>query len=153
MTAQDPKFTWEDIIVDNVTPDEAAAWSVDWAWFLSGQFYPVFLSRFGNWFLRRPDGSTQFFEINEGTIVTIAATPEEFQACVNTVEWQERYLYSALVMKYRRQGVVARGRDGIAFVPHPSFVASIDACKVMVMSMNVLQSLSGQSMRQMRVGS
>jgi hypothetical protein len=152
MTAEDLRFTWEDIIVDNVTPDEATAWAADWDWFLTGQFYPVFLSRFGNWFLRRPDGSTEFFEINEVTIETIAQTPEEFQACVNKLEWQEQYLYSALVMQYRRQGVVALGRDGIAFVPHPSFVESLDACKVMVMSMNVLQSISGQLMRQMRGG-
>jgi hypothetical protein len=148
MAAEDLKFTWEDIIVENVTPDEAAAWTSDWNWFLSGEFYPVFLSRFGNWFLRRPDGSTEFFEINEGTIETIADTPEEFQASVNTLEWQERYLYSALVMQYRRQGIVARGRDGIAFVPHPSFVESLDECKVMI----VLQSISGQLMRQFRAG-
>ncbi len=53
----DIKLTWDDLIVDNFTPDEAAAWLGDWDWLGIGRMAPIFLSRFGNWFFHRPDGS------------------------------------------------------------------------------------------------
>jgi hypothetical protein len=110
MQGEPLNLTWEDLILDNVTAGEATAWLSEWKWLLSGQLYPVFLSRFGNWFLRRPDGSTDLLDVHDGTIERIASSPEEFAAAVNTLEWQEHYLYSALVLQYRRQGVVARPR-------------------------------------------
>ncbi len=145
MQPDDIKLTWEDLILDNVTSDEAAAWLGNWDWLVSGRLSPVFLSRFGNWFLRRPDGSTDLLDVIDGTIETIAATPEVFVAAVNTLDWQEQYLYSALVLKYRRQGIVAHGRDAIAFAPHPSLARSLDDCQVMVMTMNLWQSICGQT--------
>jgi hypothetical protein len=147
MQPADIKLTWEDLILDNVTQDEAASWLANWDWLVSGQLYPVFLSRFGNWFLRRPDGSTQLLDVLNGTIETIATTPDEFEAAVNTQDWQEKFLFSALVLKYRREGIVARGRDAIAFVPHPRFASSLDVCKVMVVTMNVWQSICSQTLR------
>jgi hypothetical protein len=138
------KLTWEDLILDNVTGDEAAAWLLNWDWLVSGDVCPIFLSRFGNWFLRRLDGSTDLLDVIDGKVETISTTPEGFVSAVNTQDWQEQYLYSALVMKYRREGIVARGRDAIAFVPHPAFVESLGKCKVMVVTMNVWQSICGQ---------
>ena len=90
------KLTWEDLVLDEVTADEAAAWLPQWKWLVSGQVYPVFLSRFGNWFLRRPDGSTDLLDVHDGVVEPIAASPEAFDAAVNTPQWQEQYLYSAL---------------------------------------------------------
>ena len=147
MQGDEPKFTWEDLIVDNVTPEEASAWLAPWDWLVSGRVYPVFLSRFGNWFLRRPDGATDLLDVHEGIIERVAPTPEAFDAAVNTLDWQEQFLYSALVMRYRRQGVVARDRDAIAFAPHPALVQSIDACRPMLIHMNAWQAICGQTLR------
>lgn len=146
----DIKLTWADLIIDNVMPDEAAAWLADWQWLGLGRIAPVFLSRFGNWFFRRPDGSVHMLEVTEASIEQVATDFAQFQAVVNTQEWQEQYLYSALVLDYRRQGVTALGRQVIGFAPHPALVPSIQSCKVMVFDMLVWQSISGQTMRQVR---
>lgn len=149
MQADPIRLTWEDLILDNVTAEEASAWLSEWKWLLSGQIYPVFLSRFGNWFLRRPNGSTDLLDVQDGTVERIASSPEEFEAAVNTQEWQESHLYSALVLQYRRDGIVARDRDAIAFAPHPAIMNSIDNCQIMVMHMAVWQSICGQTLRQL----
>ena len=146
----DIKLTWEDLIVDRVTEAEAAAWLADWQWLGLGRIAPVFLSRFGNWFFLRPDGAVHMLHVCEAVVELVAPDFDKFQALVNTQEGQEKCLYSALVLQFRRQGIVARGRDAIGFAPHPAFVSSLDACKVMVLTMNVWQAICGQAMRQIR---
>ncbi len=69
----DIKLTWDDLIVDNVTPDEAAAWLGDWDWLGIGRMAPIFLSRFGNWFFYRPDGSIHMLEVSEAVIEQVCA--------------------------------------------------------------------------------
>lgn len=146
----DIKLTWEDLIVDRVTVDEAAAWMAEWRWLGLGRIAPIFLSRFGNWFFHRPDGSVHMLEVTEASVERVAPDSAHFQSAVNTREWQEQYLYSALVLRFRRQGVVALGRQAIGFAPHPVFVDSLDQCKPMVLDMAVWQSICGQTMRQVR---
>jgi hypothetical protein len=111
---------------------------------------PIFLSRFGNWFFRSQDDSIELFDVVDVRIERIANDFTQFQRLVNNREWQEQYLYSALLLKYRREGIVTRGRDAVGFAPHPALVESLDECQVMVMSMNVLQSVYGQTMRMTR---
>jgi hypothetical protein len=146
----DIKLTWDDLIVDNVTPDEAAAWLGDWDWLGIGRMAPIFLSRFGNWFFHRPDGSIHMLEVSEAVIEQVAPDFGQFQAAVNTQAWQEQYLYSALVLRYRRQGVIASGRQAIGLAPHPALVPSISSCKPMVLDMVVWQSICAQTLRQVR---
>jgi hypothetical protein len=146
----DIKLSWDDLIVDNVTPDEAAAWLGDWDWLGLSRIAPIFLSRFGNWFFHRPDGSIHMLEVTEATVEPVAPDFDEFRAAVNAQAWQEQYLYSALVLRYRREGVVAADRQVIGFAPHPALVRSLDACKPIVLDMVVWQSICGQTMRQVR---
>jgi hypothetical protein len=146
----DIKLTWDDLIVDQVTPDEAAAWLAEWEWLGLGRIAPIFLSRFGNWFFHRLDGSVHMLEIAEASVEQVAPDFARFQVAVNTLEWQEQYLYSALVLRYRREGIVALGRQVIGFAPHPAFVVSLDKCKPMVFDMIVWQSICSQIMRQAR---
>jgi hypothetical protein len=51
---------------------------------VDGTVSPVFISKFGDWFLRRPDGRTDELSVIEGTYSPVAATPEEFSSLVNT---------------------------------------------------------------------
>ena len=143
----DITLTWDDLVVDRVTPDEAAAWLAEWEWLGLGRVAPIFLSRFGNWFFLRPDGSVHMLEVTEASVEQVAPDFNRFQAAVNTPEWQEQYLYSALVLRYRRQGVVASGRQAIGFAPHPALVDSLDRCKPIVLDMIVWQSICSQTMR------
>lgn len=148
--ADDVKLAWDDLIVDHITPDETAAWLAEWQWLGLGRIAPIFLSRFGNWFFRRPDGSVHMLEIAEGSVDQMAPDFGEFQAAVNRQDWQEQYLYSALVLRYRRRGIVASGRQVIGFAPHPAFVDSLDKCTPMLFDMIVWQSICGQTLRQAR---
>src|SRR4051812_41541756 len=89
-------------------------------------------------------------EVNEAAIERVAPDFATFRVAVNSQEWQEQYLYSALVLKNRRQGVVAVGRQAIGLAPHPALADSLDQCKAMVLDMVVWQSICGQTMRQVR---
>jgi hypothetical protein len=144
------KLTWGDLIVDQVTPEESASWLVDWQWLGLGRIAPIFLSRFGNWFFHRPDGSVHMLEVTEAAVEQVAPDFASFQAAVNRREWQEQFFYSALVLKYRRQGIVALERQAIGLAPHPVLVDSIDKCKAMVLDMVIWQSICGQTMSQVR---
>jgi len=152
MPTQPPefKFTWDDLIVSNVTPDEAAAWLSSWQWLGLGRIAPIFLSRFGNWFFHRTDGSIHMLEVTEADVKQVAPNFAAFQAAVNTQEFQEQYLYSALAMRFRRQGVIATGRQAIGFAPHPALADSLDNCRPMVLDMQVWQTICGQTMQQVR---
>lgn len=146
----DIKLTWDDLIVDHITADEATAWLGDWDWLGLGRIAPIFLSRFGNWFFHRPDGTIHMLEVTGAAVEQLALNFDEFRAVVNTQAWQEQYLYSALVLRYRREGVIAMDRQAIGFVPHPALVPSLDACKPMVLDMIEWQSICGQTMRQVQ---
>jgi hypothetical protein len=150
MLPNEIKLTWQDLIVDNVSADEAARWLADWEWLGVGKIAPIFLSRFGNWFFQRPDGSVHMLGITDATVEQVAPDFSQFQAAVNTQEWQEKYLCSALVVAYRRDGIVALDRQVIGFVPHPVHVESLRTCKPMVFDMPVWQSICGQTLRQVR---
>jgi hypothetical protein len=149
----DINLTWGDLIVDHVTPEEAAAWLAEWEWLGLGRIAPIFLSRFGNWFFHHPHGSIHMLEITEASVEQVAPDLARFQAAVNRPDWQEQYLYSALVLRYRREGIVASGRQVIGFAPHPACVGSLDNCKAMAFDMIVWQSICGQIMRQARSAS
>src|ERR1041385_1777642 len=88
------KLTWDDLTIQSISPEDAQTWIAPWSHLLTGQFAPVFMSMFGDWFLRRPDGSTDELSVIEGTLQRVAATPEEFVATVNRIEWQEQHLLS-----------------------------------------------------------
>jgi hypothetical protein len=142
------KLTWDDLIVDHITSGEAAAWMAEWQWLGLGRIAPIFLSRFGNWFFQRPDGSVHMLEVTEAAVEQVAPDLARFQEEVNSPQWQEEFLYSALLLKYRRQGIVALERQVIGFAPHPALVQSLDKCRVMVFDMLIWQSICGQAMRQ-----
>lgn len=79
----------------------------------------MFLNRFGCWFLRRPDGSTDFLDVLSGGLETVAQTPEEFAANMNHQPWQEAYLLTEVIYQLSQLGIKAEGSQCLALVPHP----------------------------------
>jgi hypothetical protein len=86
--------------------------------FLQGEVAPVFLNRFGSWFLKRRDGSVHLLEVLEGTVHHVADSFDKFSSLVNAVQWQEDYLLSKQVFALHRAGLIATGTQCYA-VPHP----------------------------------
>ncbi|MEZ5329689.1 MAG: hypothetical protein R3F19_31970 [Verrucomicrobiales bacterium] len=86
------KLTWDDLLIQPVDSELAARCLKEWDFILDGRFAPVSMSKFGDWFLRRPDGSTDELSVIEGTLTKIADSPDDFVNLVNRQDWQEEHL-------------------------------------------------------------
>jgi len=141
------KLTWEDLIIDDYSSEDVSNWLSEWDSVLTGQIAPLFLSKFGDWFLRRLDGSTEMLDIIEGSLTEIAKTPEEFQKLVNDQSWQEDNLLSLLVYGFHENGIIPTKGQCYGFAPHPAFVGEIKKETVMIMDIPVWQSICAQILR------
>jgi hypothetical protein len=138
------KLTWDDLLIQNIAPAEAARCLGLWGHLVQGRVAPVFMSKFGDWFLRRPDGATVELSVIEGAFETVAQTPQEFSALANTQDWQELHLLSLHVHALHQRGLVPGPGQCYGFAPHPAFTGKIDVSTAMVMDILVWQSISAQ---------
>ena len=138
------KLTWDDLLIQGLPETEAHRWLGYWTGMVRGRVTPVFMSKFGDWFLRRPDGGTDELSVIEGTYTGIASTPEEFASLVNTQEWQEEHLLSRQVSQLHERGVIPLAGQCYAFAPHPVFSGSIDIARVKLMDIGVWQNICAQ---------
>lgn len=145
MTVQ---LTWDDLLIQNITADDVHRWLAEWSWLVSGQVYPVFMSKFGDWFLRRPDGSTDVLDVMEGTLTTVGATPEDFDGLVNDRAWQEEHLLSWLVYELHQDGKIPAAGQCYGFAPHPAVTGRIDRRDVVILDIIVWQSICSQMLHE-----
>jgi hypothetical protein len=138
------KLTWDDLLIHNFPVSDARTWLGYWAGMVSGKVAPVFMSKFGDWFLRRPDGGTDELSVMEGTYSSVASTPEEFASLVNSQPWQEQHLLSFHVAQLHERGLVPQAGQCYAFAPHPAFLGRIDIERVMLMDIGVWQHICAQ---------
>lgn len=87
---------WNDLLIRNLAPHQCKRSLAHWSGLITGRVVPLYMSKFGDWFLRRPDGSTSELSVIEGTYSKIASTPDEFTALVNSPEWREDHLRGLL---------------------------------------------------------
>lgn len=76
-------LTWDDLIIDAIRPEQFRQWIAPWAGVVTGWITPAFLSKFGTWFLRRPEGRVEMLDVFAGAIEKIADSYEAFVAEVN----------------------------------------------------------------------
>lgn len=138
------QLTWDDLLIRDFTPEDAQHWLDPWHFLLAGQVAPVYLSRFGDWFLRRPDGSVDELSVLEGTLRQIARTPEEFESRLNSQEWQERHLLSFLVHQLHERGLVPGPGECYGFAPHPVLSGRIDLESAVIMPAGAWQAACAQ---------
>jgi hypothetical protein len=138
------KLTWDDLLIQNISEADAQTWLGNWTTMIEGDVYPVFMSKFGDWFLRRRDGSTDELSVIEGACSTIARTPEEFDGLVNEQAWQEVHLLSIQVFQLHERGIVPGPGQCYGFAPHPMFAGKIEIDQAMVMDIGVWQSICAQ---------
>jgi hypothetical protein len=141
------KLQWNDLFIEDLEPVTFSRWLDEWSWLLSGPVAPLFLSKFGDWFLRRPDGTTDMINVLDGTLEQVAVTPEEFLRNVNQREWQENYLLSELVFELHQRGKVPARGECYGFAPHPLFTGRLDVDLVMVMNLGAWQAICAQMAR------
>ena len=113
------KLTWNDLLIQDADPEELAESLEPWSFLIRGEVAPIFLNRFGSWFLRRRDGTIDMLDVLDGSVDQVAADSDEFAALVNDVEWQEDFLVSLAVFKLHEAGLIATGSQCYA-IPHPA---------------------------------
>lgn len=113
-------LTWADLVIDNIAPDDFQRWLLPWSPVLNGRVAPVFMSKFGTWFLRRAEGQVEMLDVFTGEISRVAESYEAFVAEVNDRPWQEVYLLSELVFRLHAEGKIAGPSECYALAPHPA---------------------------------
>lgn len=99
------------------------------------------MSKFGDWFLRHPDGSTSELSVIEGTYSRIASTPDEFTALVNSQEWQEEHLLSRVVYQLHKRKIIPAQGQCYGFLPHPRLLGRLDSSQALIMEIGAWQAV------------
>jgi hypothetical protein len=146
------KLTWDDLLIEDIGAEDFACWMESWRGFISGGVAPVFLNKFGCWFLRRPEGPVDMLDVFTGEVERIAETYEAFTADVNDPAWQEVYLLSGLVYDLHQSGIVPGPGECYALAPHPALGGpnpflgeAVDPRFVMTMDIAAWQSICSQA--------
>jgi hypothetical protein len=138
------KLTWDDLLIQKISESDARTWLGYWPDRVAGKVSPIFMSKFGDWFLRRPDGSTEEMSVIEGRCSSVASTPEEFASLVNTQQWQERHLLSLQISQFHERGIIPQAGQCYGFAPHPALEGRINIERVMLFDIGVWQYICAQ---------
>ena len=138
-------LSWNDLFIESISPELAASCLADWDFLLGGRFAVVGMSKFGDWFLRRPDGSTDELSAIEGALSKVADTPEDFIRLMNEPHWQGDHLLSGLVAQLHSDGMIPEADQCYGFAPHPILVGHIDKSAAMIFSIPVWQTICAQT--------
>ena len=114
------KLAWPDLIIDDISPDQFRDWLAPWAGIVVGRVSPLFLNKFGFFFLRRPEGHVEVLDVFTGQLDRAADSYDNFVREVNEEWWQEVYLLSELVFQLRAAGKVPGPGQCYALGPHPA---------------------------------
>jgi hypothetical protein len=139
------QLAWSDLIIEPVTPDDAKVWLANWSRWVQGRVSPLFMSKFGDWFLRTMDGGTHELSVIEGTYKKIASSPEEFTKLVNSQDWQEEHLLSYHVLQLHERGLVPTPKQCYGFAPHPALLGNIQLDQVMIFEIGAWQYICAQT--------
>lgn len=135
------QLKWDDLLIQNLEKAECEKWLICWQGRVSGRVEPVCMSKFGDWFLRHPDGATSELSVLEGTYTKIASTGEEFTNLLNSRAWQEEHLLSLVVLQLHERGIVPVAGQCYGFAPHPRISGSIDLNDALIMDIGAWQTI------------
>jgi hypothetical protein len=140
-------LTWNDLIIEDITLEQFQQWIQPWIGVIGGRVAPAFLSKFGTWFLRRPEGHVEMLDVFTGTVQRMADRYDDFVAEVNQQWWQEVYLLSELLRLHDADKIPGSGQC-YALAPHPAVGGpnpvngdAVDPRFVVVMDVIVWQKL------------
>jgi len=132
---------WDDLLIRDLPPNDCGRWRAHWSGWITGRVLPLYMSKFGDWFLRHPDGSTSELSVIEGTYSRIASTPDEFTGLVNSREWQEEHLLSLVVYQLHERKIIPDQGQCYGFTLHPHLLGRLDSSQAMVMEIGAWQAV------------
>jgi hypothetical protein len=145
------QLAWVDLIVDDLTADQFKDWLAPWESIIVGRVAPAFMTKFGTWFLRRPEGHVEMLDVLSGTIAQASANYNDFVRDVNEQWWQELFLCSELIMRLHDAGKIPAPGECYALAPHPAIGGpnpmngdSVDLRFVTLMDVPLWQSICAQ---------
>jgi hypothetical protein len=140
-------LTWSDLLIEDFDRDRATALLDLWGWLVGDEAEPVVLSKFGDWFLRRPDGRTEMLDVLEGTLSTVAGSPGEFEDRVNDPGWRDEYLLPALIAELHRRDKVPGPGQCYALIPLPREGGRFEPEFILVADLALWQAICAHSAR------
>ena len=143
------KLTWDDLLIEDAGMDHAALLE-DWRWLLTGRFSVVVGTKFGDWFIERPDGRVEMLDTIEGAVRPVASSREEFQILINTPALREEWLLCELVSTLHEKGIVPGPGQCYAFRIPPVLGGEAVSDNVALMDIKVWMSLGGQMHKQVQ---
>lgn len=142
-------LTQQDLLIVDPNLDLAALLE-DWAWLLSGEFRAMAASKFGDWFVQRPDGSVEMLDLVEGKLKKVAETGAEFQARLNTPQGRQDLLLADLIEQLHERGMVPGPGECYSFKTPPVLGGAIDPDNVELSDLAVWVSIAGQIHHQVK---
>jgi hypothetical protein len=147
------RLKWNDLLIQDITSEQFREWVLPWTGIVSGSVAPVFLSKFGCWFLHRPEGHVEMLDVFTGEMRRMADHYDDFVRQLNEQRWQETFLCSELVFQLHQAGKIPGAGECYALIPHPALGGpspmaggQVDSKFVMVMSVRIWQSICAQSL-------
>jgi len=132
---------WDDLLIQRFCKSDVRTWLGFWSGTIRGTVAPLFMSQFGDWFLRRSDGATDELSIVDGAYTTQASTPEEFTGLINSPAWQEEHLHSLEVLQLHVNGMIPLPGQCYAFATPPVGSHRMNLDRVILMEIGVWQNI------------
>jgi len=111
-----------------------------WAWCIPQHYTPLFLSLFGDWFLRDGEGQVYTFDLVAGELKKIADSEIEFTALLETEEYQREWLMSQLAVAVEQRGLRRARGQCYAFQTPPMLGGQLSPDNVVVWDLAAYQS-------------
>jgi len=119
---------------------DASALLSHWSWRVPQHLQPLFLSTFGDWFLRDADDRVHMFDLVAGDLKQIAESHSEFEALLELDEYQREWLMSHLVEQSRQSGVALARGQCYAFRTPPMLGGQLSPSNIVVWDLAAYQS-------------
>ncbi|WP_350015925.1 hypothetical protein ABNK63_13565 [Rhodanobacter sp. IGA1.0] len=139
------RLSWPDIFTSAQELNFAELLSY-WPRTVSGRLQPIGASAFGELYFQRPSGGVERLDVLEGGVHAVAASQNEFQANMNSSQWQESNLLTEGVALLHERGLKRAPGQFFAFAPHPSFAGKIDWSRVVPLDAKIWHSICAQAL-------
>jgi len=143
------RLTWDDLLIEGTDLDPEIL-AHGWAWLVKGEYRAIAASKFGDWFLERPDGTVQMLDAIEGTLEQVASSFNEFRELINMQARQEEWLLSELVFTMHEKNVIPSRGECYSFKLPLVLGGKAESQNVEVCDFRIWVSICGQIHEQTR---